>query len=545
MRQPDPAVEDVPVAAQAPLEARAPSARAIVARRALIGAGLLGVAADPLLRNGMWGLGLLVWMLAFAVVATTVARRSGIALSRESRIWLAAAVLFASGLSWRDADVLHFFDVLGMLASLVLLNMSMSGIPAPDLASARVRDLIRAAFGSGVDVATAVFPLVVRDAELATELRPSTEGNVRRIGKALIITAPLLLVFALLLIQADPVFGSLITLPQVDLGIVVSHVVIAGFFAWMVAGWLRRSLLSPRDSAPTPDIPLPITLGATDVALALGALNVLFAAFVAVQIGWLFGGEALVLRTTGLGYAAYARRGFFELTCVACLLLPVLLGARALIATSDSRTLRLFRRLALPLVLLLGAVMASAGARMKLYVHFYGISTDRLYATAFMIWLAIVFVWLSITVLRSRPRLFAAGVMLSGFSVLFALNALNPDAFVARANLARGGSGHTGATGTDLRYVAWLGGDAIPLLVSTLMEPAIVANSADLHDRCVAARLVLTRWTGGRRLRMTSSWTEWNLARTRAMEAVRDYQPQLQRLACPDAPGAAPSFSPR
>ena len=271
----------------------------------------------------------------------------------------------------------------------------------------------------------------------------------------------------------------------------------AGFFAWVVAGWLRRSLLAPSGATGTPATPLPFTLGATDVTLALGALNVLFAAFVVAQIGWLFGGEALVLRTTGLSYAEYARRGFFELTWVAGLLLPVLLGAQALIPASDARTLRFYRRLAVPLVVLLGAIMFSAGARMRLYVQYYGISTDRLYASAFMIWLAVVFVWLALTVLRSRPRTFATGLVVSGFAVLFTLNVLNPDALVARANLARGDAGRSGAAGSDLRYVASLGGDAVPMLVSALTAPAVAADSTASGDRCAAASHPARSMDGG------------------------------------------------
>ncbi len=171
--------------------------------------------------------------------------------------------------------------------------------------------------------------------------------------------------------------------------------------------------------------------------------------------------RALVLRTTGLSYAEYARRGFFALAWVAGLLLPMLLVAQALIPVSEGRTLRFCRRLALPLVVLPGAIMLSAGARMRLYVHYYGLSTDRLYATAFMLWLALVFVWLAVTVLRSRPRTFAAGLVVSGFLVLLTLNGLNPDALVARANLARGDAGRGGTAGTDLRYIATLGGDAV------------------------------------------------------------------------------------
>jgi hypothetical protein len=509
----------------------------------LLGAAALGILADPLLRNEPWGLGLLVWMAAFAAIATVVAQQSRGPLSRESSILLAVAVLFAAGLSWRDSEMLLVFDVLAMLAALVLLAMSLDAIPVPSLARARVRDLIRAAFGTGLGVATGVVPLLMRDTELHTALRPSHDGKFRRIARALVITAPVLLVFTLLLTEADPVFGSFFTFPAVDLEVVLSHVMIAGFFAWVVAGWLRRSLLA-QPAAGTPVTPFPLTLGATDVTLALGALNVLFAAFVVVQIGWLYGGEALVLRTAGLSYAEYARRGFFELTCVAGLLLPVLLGAQALIPASDSRTLRFYRRLAMSLTVLLGAIMVSAGARMRLYIQYYGISADRLYATAFMIWLAVVFAWLALTVLRSRPRTFAAGLVVSGFVVLLTLNVLNPDALVARANLARGDVERTGAAGTDLRYVASLGGDAVPALVSALTAPNTAVDTAASASRCAAARTLLNRWTGERGAQMARTWTQWNLARERATRAVRAHEAELRQLACirtPDDTTARPA----
>lgn len=516
-----------------------PSPRAVVARRALFGAVVLGIVADPLLRNGPWGVGLLIWMLQFAAVVIALVRQQARTLALESRVWLAVAVLCAAGVSWHDADTLMVFDVLAMLIALVLLAMSLGAVPVPGLAVARVRDLIRAAFGTGIDVATGAIPLVLRDAELHTALRSASEGRARRIGRALVITAPILLVFTLLLAQADPIFGSFFTFPDVDVEELLSHVVLAGFFAWVVTGWLRRALLSRHAGSGAASAPFPLALGATDVAFALGALNVLFAAFVIVQIGWLFGGESLVLRTTGLSYAEYARRGFFELMCVAGLLLPVLLATRALIPERDTRTLRYHARLAVPLVILLGAMMISAGARMRLYVQYYGISVDRLYATAIMLWLAIVFVWLVATVLRSRPRAFATGLVASGYAVLLALHVLNPDALVARSNLARGDAGVAVAAGTDLRYLASLGGDAVPALVAALTAPATAADAGVAAERCAAAATVLDKWIGERGARRSWSWTQWNVARSRALRTVRAHEAELQRLACARTPGGA------
>ena len=57
-------------------------------------------------------------------------------------------------------------------------------------------------------------------------------------------------------------------------------------------------------------------------------LDVLFAAFVVLQLAALFGGDEHVLRTAGLTYAEYAREGFAQLMAVAALTLAMIALAR-------------------------------------------------------------------------------------------------------------------------------------------------------------------------------------------------------------------------
>lgn len=544
-------------------EARSPR----LPRLVLWAAVILGVLADPLLRNQPWGLGLTVWLLALALAIALLTRTAGRLLSSEGTLWLVLAVAFGSALSWRDADTVLAFDFLAMLASLTLLAMSLNGGPVRHLALARLRDLLRAAFGTGLDVATGAVPLVARDLPLDSTSTGTTGGGARRLGKALVITVPILLLFTLMLRNADPLFKAYFSFPNLQLDVLLSHVAIAAVFAWVVAGWLRGSLLGRVQwrgpvAEETGASPLPFTLGTLDVGLSLGALAVLFAAFVAVQVGWLFGGQALVLRTTGLSYAEYARRGFFELAGVAALVLPVLLASHALIPEGDTRTVRLYKRLSAVLVLLVVAIMVSAAARMNLYIHYYGISADRLYASAFMIWLAMVFAWFVLTVLRHRPRPFMLGLVASALAVLVGLNVMNPDALVARANLARanlagavpggvdssaavqarvgaGAGAGAGIAGADPRYLARLGGDAVPALVAALTTPELASRLASEAERCAAASALLKRWTGDRYNSATAHWTQWNAARARAGRIVAAHEEALRQMAC-DPPPAAP-----
>src|SRR5207248_10267848 len=109
-----------------------------------------------------------------------------------------------------------------------------------------------------------------------------------------------------------------------------------------------------------------LRLGATEVAAALAVVDLLFLAFVLVQLRYLFGGQGLVETRVHLTYAQYARHGFFELVAVALLVLPLLLGADYLTRGAERRA-RLVRMLSVALVALVLVVMASALQRMRLY----------------------------------------------------------------------------------------------------------------------------------------------------------------------------------
>ena len=69
-------------------------------------------------------------------------------------------------------------------------------------------------------------------------------------------------------------------------------------------------------------------------------------------------------------------------------------------------------------IALLFVIMASAFERMRLYQAEYGLSEQRLYPTAFMGWLAVVFVWFCLTVLRGHRERFAFGAMVAGFLLI-------------------------------------------------------------------------------------------------------------------------------
>ena len=93
-------------------------------------------------------------------------------------------------------------------------------------------------------------------------------------------------------------------------------------------------------------LPNSFTLGAIEISIVLGLINLLFLSFVIVQIPYLFGGMDLVQTTPDFKLAEYARRGFGELVIVAALVLPILLLSHWLLRKDKPINEKIYRVLA-------------------------------------------------------------------------------------------------------------------------------------------------------------------------------------------------------
>ena len=180
------------------------------------------------------------------------------------------------------------------------------------------------------------------------------------------------------------------------------------------------------------------TLGAVEIGVILGLVNLLFLSFVIFQVPYLFGGFDLVQNTPDFKLAEYARRGFGELVAVAAIVLPMLLASHWLLKKESSIAQMLFRVLAGIQIVLLFVIMASAVQRLVILTGplGYGMTTVRLYPMIFMTWLAIVFVLFAGTVLRNARQYFAWAALWAAFLVLGATHVLNPDKFIVETNIA-------------------------------------------------------------------------------------------------------------
>lgn len=465
---------------------------------------LLGLLGDGLLRATPWGLNLYLWIAALTAGLLGLWRR------RSSRLllslgWLLGGLLvFAAAFAWRDSPVLRTLDIVALFA---LLALTLAAVQGTALARAGVWDYLRDALRLAADALYGGLPLLFGDITWRDVPRGAWSRHSLAVLRGVLIALPLLLIFGGLLAAADAVFSHYASLAfRWDIGRLASHVGLTSVIAWLAGGILRaglgRSLLAAPSGEPRPPR---LVLGPVETGIVLGLLDLLFLGFVLIQIRYFFGGAAHVQATVGLTYAEYARRGFFELVWVAALVLPLLLALHGLQAPDRPAAQLLFRILAGLQVALLFVIMASAVIRMRLYQAEYGLTELRFYTSAFMGWLALVFLWFALTVLRGhRPR-FAIGALLAAFAAVLTLHALNPDALIVRANFAHARAGHE----FDADYATRLSLDAVPALSEAL--PSLDPAARDKVARALQLR---------RKDLASPDWRTWTLARAQARTAI-------------------------
>jgi hypothetical protein len=507
---------------------------------ALLVAGVvLGAIGDALLRApGPPGLNLSLWIAAVAIAALAVHRRAAPMTPGRRVTWLAIGVVFAAGFTWRDAELLK---LLALGCATLAFALAAHRLGTSWVHGAGVCRYAGALALGVVHVWTAA-ALALVDAKRFRSAReagrPAGWRRAAAVVRGLAIAAPLVLLFGALLMAADAVFAELVSSAfRFDFEWTASHILLFSVLAWISTGYLRGFLTgtdlpfgreSPPGNAPSAFAVIRPTLGATEVATALTALDLLFLLFVIVQFRYLFGGDALVQITPDLTYAEYARRGFFELVFVVVLVVPVLLSADWLLDRRTPRAAPVFRSLAGVQLGLVLAIAASAFQRLRLYHASYGLTEARFYAMALLIWIAAMLFWFAATVLRGRREPFAFGALASGLATVALLFVVNPDAIVARTNVAR--LAVADAPGRfDVAYATSLSADAVPVLIAAL--PTLPAEM-----QCPLAQRMLRRWGPERRRSMRS----WNWSAARASDAVRTHESHLRTMVGSDQVCAAP-----
>jgi hypothetical protein len=453
--------------------------------------------ADPGIN---WGL----WILSAALALVVVRKLSGLPLEKPQLILLAWATVLAS-----SAAITHneFKHVLAFLGTGMLLGLAVIVTGTSRWSSLSSQLLPTIPFLAPARVWLGTFR------EAAGVPRNLASPRARSVIRGLFLTVPIVLVLFALLHNADPIIAWVWTrlgeiLPDWSFSTRVL------FFLFLLSLTLGASSIAARQAEPRlpglPRLPQGSTIGMTEQRMVLITVAIILWIFVTLQISYLFHSPPDVVGS-GVTFAEYARRGFFELSLAATVvggLIVLLEATRAGDLDADSH--RSIKRLEIALLIAVQLILFSAFRRVILYEQAYGFTVARLFAQAYMIVLSLALVALALEVAHGGiSSAFGRRVAEIALAMVTVLVFWNYDAWIVDRNIDR--ARETGKF--DYAHAARLSGDAIPTLIGRRAE-----LGPDVAQQIEAAIQCTSRPTSRR-------WFEWNVRAEEERKALASAHP--------------------
>ena len=482
-----------------------------------------------------WLFDLLFWGQSvgvnFAIYATLcVAGGLAFLRSRDQRparatLWLLLPLLFFTGVPlFRDEPMTAFLGVLFTVFTLGLIAVSYAGGRWPEYSLADYVYGFLGLFASLVGRPVAFSLETRRDQTEAG--RDGARVHFWPVVRGIVITLPILAIFAALLSSADSIFSKGLDdflrlffdasrIPEYIFRlfyILVIAYALAGAFLHAASRSKEQKLLGQ-------DKPIVATfLGFTEASIILGSVIILFTAFVIVQFRYFFGG-AVNLGAGGITDSEYARRGFGELAAVAFLSLLLILGLSTITRRANALQRRVYSGMSIAIVALVLVILVSAYQRLLLNEQAHGFFRLRTYSHVFYIWLALLLVAVVVLEVLHRERLFALAAIAASMGFAASITVLNVDGFTAQQSLIRTSRGYH----LNIPDLASLSTDSVPALVDGFLSPSLSLSTRQQ----IGAILMCRQATASYASDFHPDWRSFSFSRWAADRAMTRAQPYL------------------
>ena len=303
-------------------------------------------------------------------------------------------------------------------------------------------------------------------------------GNRKGVGKALIgvlCALPVAAVAVTLLVKADGAFeamtvtlleNSFLLLVKIGLGL------FAGVFVIAFALGLRKTEPQPQKA------PAPGRLDAVYAAAFTAVLCVCYCFYLFSQLAYFFDAfRGMIPEGYRISFSDYARQGFFELCWIAGINFAVVFAVLALAKPKNGRLHPVLKGTCTFICLFTLVVIATAVAKMVMYINAYGMTQLRVRTGLFMCFIVAVFVALSLRLYLPKVRVLRV-TLLGAAVTLLILGAGNDNAFIVRYNDAVVYGDNPAFSAVEEQRE--LGPEGVPSLVRFAQSPnRLLARKAD------------------------------------------------------------------
>ena len=464
---------------------------------------ILGLFGANMVLFGGFRMGFAIAAVCSIALSWGYLHRCGFRESGYTTAIMVLCLIIAAGFGWSADSFVKFWLFLFLAAGVNLALCLMAGRNRFTPGSARsLLDALRTVFDLGLGrmgQASRGIGEAFRSGGVLTQRSGAVLAG-------LAIAVPALMVVIPLLISSDAAFEGLVgLLPEFNL----NEILVTAFAGAFAGSFLyTRAVALAQQEAGEPPQRERNRLQILTMNTALGAVCAVYLAYLFSQLAYFVGGFSGIL-PQGFTRAAYARRGFFEMTCLAGVNLCLMTFGITKVRHTD-RTPGSTRVLCLFLGLVTEFLAASSMAKMALYISSYGLTRLRVLTMVIMVFLAIttalVSIWLYVPKLQ-----YMKAVMLIALAMGAAVLWLDVDTQVAKYNVEHYLSGDLATV--DIVHLNTLGPGAVPYLEE-------LTRCADPEVRNTA-RSVLGNWY----IAPAGDFRELTVLGQRAARILEQYHP--------------------
>ena len=289
--------------------------------------------------------------------------------------------------------------------------------------------------------------------------------KVKKIGKSLLITIPIILVVLILLMSADQVFEGIFDKVFLDLSevlsldgiikllsrlsvILITFLLCGGFIVNLVKD---NTMFTKEDE----DTKISVKFENLTINMILTILNIIYLIFSFIQITNLFMNTS---NDPNFDYSSYARQGFFQLMFVSFINFVILTVAN-INKIEKTESQKIYNKImSLLIILFTLIIIVSAFYRMNLYQETYGYTYLRIFVDFVLISEVLISIPIIIYLLGKKIDILKSGIIIASFMFVL-LNFMNIDNFIAEKNIDRYFNDPKNSN-FDMSYLCNLGTDA-------------------------------------------------------------------------------------
>lgn len=310
-------------------------------------------------------------------------------------------------------------------------------------------------------------------------------GKKKTVGKVLIGLAcaiPALVIIIPLLLSSDDAFHGMMNriFSNTQKGVVKLLLgLILSVFAVTYGFSLKKGRIMKAKFGAFP------TLENVYIISFLSAICGCYLLYLFSQLAYFFSAFSGFLPEGGITYAQYARKGFFEMCVIAVINLVIVFAALLLAKRNKGTACTGIKVLASFVAVFTLIIISTAISKMVLYIGAYGMTVLRLTTSAFMVFLAVVFISVILRIFCTKINIVKTGLITAG-CILVILGTVNVNAVCAKYNYESYMTGRLASIDVEALY-DW-GDEGVPYLIKLVdHEDGEVAKEAKkyLAHACV------------------------------------------------------------